>query len=260
MKSILPLMFLCLVLVPARGQDEKKATLYSGKITYIECTKLDIKLEGDAAQFAANLPKEQKTEKVLLFSNDATMFQEGSNVEEEMEMTQGEGVHIRMVPGGNNKLYTDLKNKTTLDQRDFMNRMFIVERPIIPQEWKVTGNQKNILGYNCLEAVKQDTSGKKTIAWFAPAIPVQGGPSVLNSLPGMILEADLDNGARTYITKSIEDISLKDLKLEKPKEGKKVSEDEFKSIIAEKMKEMGIEGDAGNGGGNQVRVWMIKRQ
>ena len=39
-----------------------------------------------------------------------------------------------------------------------------------------------------------------------------------------------------------------EMKLQKPKDGKKVTEEEFKTIVAEKMKEMGIEEGGPEGG------------
>ena len=42
----------------------------SGKITYEEKAKIEIKLEGDAAQFADQMPKEQVSSKVLFFNAD----------------------------------------------------------------------------------------------------------------------------------------------------------------------------------------------
>jgi GLPGLI family protein len=249
MKSLL----LSITIIPfctlLQGQVKGPDAVTSGKVTFEEKVKLDIKLEGDASQFADMLPKERKSEKILLFTKDAALFQDGINTDDAMQAEHSEGVVIRMISsGGQNKLYTDLKNNKVIDQKDFMNRIFLVEKDLPESNWKVTGNQKEILGYTCMEATKTDTAGIKTVVWFAPAIDIKTGPSGLGNLPGMILEADINNGSRTYTAKSVEPIAVKDLKIEKPKEGKKVSDSEFKIIVAEKMKEMGMEeGDSGSG-------------
>jgi GLPGLI family protein len=241
----------------ARGQDANPVSLKSGKIIYEEKVKIEIKLEGDAAAYANMLPKERKTEKVLTFSEDATLYEDNKTVEEDMEMAQEEGMKIRMVVSGENKIYTDLKNQKVLEQRDFMNRMFLVEKPMPEMNWKVTGNQKVILGYPCMEAYKTDTAGVRTTVWFAPSLSVRSGPSGICSLPGMVLEADINNGSRLYTAKSIEPVAPKDLKLQRPKEGKSVSEKEFSEIVAAKMKEMGIEN--GQPGQNVQMHIMIKK-
>lgn len=236
------------------GQEKDTESLTSGKITFEEKIKMEIKLEGDAARFADMLPKERKAEKILRFTPEATIFEDGVNVNAEMPAEHTEGVVVRMVASGQNKVYTDLKNKKLIDQKDFMNRMFLVEKDLPETNWKVTGNQKPILGYTCMEAIKQDTAGNKTIVWFAPAITIKGGPSGLCNLPGMILEADMNNGSRTYTAKSIESLSAKDLKIEKPKEGKKVTEAEYRAIVDEKMKEMGAEQGAPGSGATQMHI------
>lgn len=237
------------------SQTHQPGAVTSGKITYEEKVRLNIKIDGDAPQI--DLPKERKSEKLLTFTSEATLFEDGKNdLEEQMESQHEDGnVRIRMVVSGENKIYTDLKNNTVTDQRDFMNRIFLVDKPIDELGWKVTGQKKNILGYTCFEAIRQDTSGKRTIAWFTPEIKVSGGPAGLGSLPGIILSADLNSGSRIYTATKIEPAASGEIKIQKPKEGKKVSEPEYKAIVAEKMKEMGME----DGGGNQVRV-VIRHQ
>jgi GLPGLI family protein len=134
-----------------------------------------------------------------------------------------------MIVSGANKTYTDLKDKKVIDQRDFMNRLFLVEKELPEMAWKVTGNQKVILGYPCIEAVKQDTAGNRTIAWFAPSIKINGGPAGFCNLPGMILGVDINGGSRTLTAKSIEP-AAPGLLILRPKEGKKVSEEEYNKI------------------------------
>ena len=241
----------------AYSQETAREELASGKITFEEKVKLEIKLEGDAAAFAADLPKERKTEKLLTFDRDASLFEEVKTVDEDMSTNQEGGMRIKMVIGGQSKIFTDLKNQKVIEQRDFMNRMFQVEKPMPDIPWKITGNQKVILGYPCMEAFRLDTAGIKTTVWFAPSINIKSGPSGFCNLPGMVLEADVNNGSRLYTAKNIDPVSADKLKLQRPKEGKSVSENEYKEIVAAKMKEMGIE-NGGQGGGTQMHV-IIKR-
>lgn len=253
-------LLICLLSLTSVVKGQQAGNPGSGKITYEEKVKLEIKLEGDGAQFASMLPKERKSEKILTFSPEATLFEDGNNNTDEMMATAGHpegGVRIRMIGSTENKTYTDLKNGTVTDRRDFMNRIFLVEKAVPVTDWKITGNQKQILGYNCIEAYSTDTAGVKTSAWFTPAIPVKGGPAGLGNLPGMILEADINNGSRTYTVKNIEPIALKELKLEKPRDGKKVTDAEYRQIMADKMKEMGVE-TGGESSGTNVHI-VIKR-
>jgi GLPGLI family protein len=230
------------------GQEKSAAQITSGKITYEEKIKLEIKLEGEAAQLAANFPKERIAEKILLFTDEETLFQTGKNISDEMNAEHSEGIMIKVSGSGDDKLYTDLKNNKIIEQRDFMNRMFLIEKPIPESGWKITGNQKVILGYPCMEASKTDTAGQKTVVWFAPSIPIKGGPAGFVNLPGMVLEVNVKNNSRTYIAKSVEQVTPEVLKIQKPKDGKKITDEEFKAVVSEKMKEMGMpQGKTGSG-------------
>jgi GLPGLI family protein len=235
------------------GQGKSAAQITSGKITYVEKIRLEIKLEGEAAQMAANFPKENISEKELLFTSEATLFQEGKDITNEMNVENHDGVIIKIASSGEDKIYADLKNNKIIEQRDFMNRMFLIEKPIPESAWKITGNQKVILGYSCMEASKSDSAGQKTVVWFSPSIPVKGGPASFVNLPGMVLEANENNNSRIYLAKSVEQLTPEELKIQKPKDGKKLTELEFEAVVAEKMKEMGMPGGK-MGSGAQMNV------
>lgn len=235
------------------GQEKPAENSKSGRIYYEEKVKLDIKLEGDAAQYTEMFPKEKKSEKILSFSDEATLFEAGKDIAEDMTQVHQEGVNIKMMISGDNKVYTDLKNQKIIDQREFMNRMFLVEKEMPVSDWKLTGNQKVIMGYPCMEATKQDTAGVKTIVWFAPSFEIKGGPAGFSNLPGMVLAVDVKDGSHTFLATSVEPVEKGALRIKKPGDGKKVTEDEYKKIVSDKMKEMGM--DEGNGGeGAHVRI------
>lgn len=238
------LLLLCVILLPLTGksQDLSGKVITSGKIIYQEKVKLEIKLEGDAAQFGDKLPKEQVSGKVLYFNPDYSLYQAGASKNEDDALEQQSGVmKIRMVTGGqSDKTFCDFKNNRKTEQKDFMTRLFLVEDDLLPGDWKITGNYSTILGYNCQEALSQDTA-RAVRAWFTSAIPVSSGPAGYGGLPGMILQMDLNNGKRVITASSIDNPLTDTNILMKPKEGKKVTSAEFKKIVDDKMKEMGAE-------------------
>jgi len=152
-----------------------------------------------------------------------------------------------------NKMYTDFLAKKQIEQREFMTRMFLIEKELGVSDWKLTGNEKTILGYSCQEATREPNDSTKIVAWFTPSIPIPAGPGEYLNLPGLVLAVDFDNGKHTLTAKSIEAIEVNNKMLAKPKEGKKTTEAEYKKIVDEKMKEMGAEG-TGNGTRMMIRI------
>ncbi len=230
------------------------AQVTAGKVSYEEKITFKINLEGEAAQFAAMMPKEQKSVMVLHFTNEASIFMAPEKKEEE-EINHVEGgaqVKIKM-SRPDEKSFCDLKKNKKVEQKDFMSRKFIIESDISMANWKLTGQQKTILGYPCQEAVKEDSVSGKTIAWFTPAIPVSVGPSGFEGLPGLVLEVNAKNGEYTLNATAVEpdkqDVAL----LVKPTEGKKMSKEDFNKMMKEKTAEMDKEyGGHGSGGGNVI--------
>ncbi len=209
----------------------------TGTVIYEELIKLDIELDGDMAQFAAMLPKEQKGEKLLRFSSEASLYKNKEMTEEEQANSNVNGMNVQIkVNRADEVIYKDLKEGKTYEQKEFMGRRFLITGDIMKYSWKMTGNQKEIGGYPCQEAIT--TRGKDTVtAWFTPAIPVPTGPGSLGSLPGLILEAHV--GKQVHITtKSIDLGKVDEADMEKPKGGKKVSNEEYEQIVKVKTEEM----------------------
>lgn len=226
-----------------------------GIICFTEVSKLELKIEGDASQFSHALPNEIKSEKELLFNEEAALYRKHEQEESVSDMVGGEDESVRIVVNEpDNILFTDLSKGTTVEQKEFMTRMFLIDGKVNVRSWKLTGNQMEILGFPCQEATSEEDSVLIS-AWFTPAIPVSAGPGGFGGLPGMILLVDAGHGERVIRAEKIEfrDISAADL--QKPKKGKAVTKDEFRAMVDEKMKEIGASG----GGGSHMMTIQIKR-
>ena len=243
MRTLLLTLAALTILITGHGQTTTGNT--SGKVTYEEKLKLEIKLEGEAAAFAESMPKEKISKKILYFSPESSIYINDKDKEtnEAIEQAEASGMHIQIYQN-EDKIFCDLKNKKKIEQREFMTRMFIIESELADTAWKLTGNQKTILNYPCMEATKTDKD-RKVSAWFTPAIPVSSGPDKYETLPGMVLSVDVNNGERTITATSVEFSAVDKSLLAKPKEGKKVTMAEYLKIVDEKMKEMGAEGSGG---------------
>ncbi len=73
-----------------------------------------------------------------------------------------------------------------LQQDAFMSKLqYDADLPKL--NWKITGKQKQLLGYTVNQA-KSHYKGRDYTAWYAPAIAVSDGPLKFWGLPGLILE------------------------------------------------------------------------
>jgi len=249
MKKTLPFLIILLFVQLTKAQENT-----SGTVKYEQVVKLEIKLEGDAAQFADMMPKERKSNKVLYFNPEVSLYENGEKEEDQNMLMNSGGANVMIrMEEPENKVFTDLEKKKQVEQREFMTRVFLIEGEV-DQQWKLTGNQKMVLDFPCQEAIFEKDSSK-IVAWFTPVIPVSGGPSNFGGLPGLILSVEQDNGKNTITATSVDFSPVPKEKLEKPGKGKKVTRDEFDQIVAEKMKEMGAEGGSG---GTQM-IFHIKR-
>jgi GLPGLI family protein len=215
----------------------------SGEIIYLDKINLHKNLPPEREAMKDRIPEFRESKKVLLFNDQAALYKTKPKTEAEKKEQQefrGEGRRRRGGRFGgrnnNNQYYTSISNGIFVDSRNLFGRDFLIEGKRSPLKWKITGEQKQVGDYLCQKATYQDTS-QKIVAWFTPMIPVPAGPNQYNGLPGMILHMDFDEGSRQI---TAIDISLKTIEADaivQPTEGKKVSDDEFKKIRAEKMKE-----------------------
>lgn len=75
----------------------------------------------------------------------------------------------------------------------------------VPAEWNwvLSDSTKMVLGYECVEA-STDFHGRRWKVWFAPEIPVQNGPWKFDGLPGLILEAETEDGQYRFVATGLQ--------------------------------------------------------
>lgn len=67
-------------------------------------------------------------------------------------------------------------------------KLYRYEEELPKIEWQMGEEVRNILGYNCQQAMCS-LYGREWTVWFTMDIPVSDGPWLLQGLPGLILEA-----------------------------------------------------------------------
>lgn len=213
----------------------------SGMVRYEETIELNIELDGDASQYAHLLPSSQTNNFVLRYTPEHAHYTVGEQAAAPPPpQADGEATfQIKIVRSSDNSaVYTDLEKNTMVEQRSIFGRPFRIEHELDGGNWKLTNEQRTILGYTCMKAVTgPDTL--QTIAWFTPQIPAPLGPATYGQLPGLILELERDNITITA-TEVLPEIDQPEL-MKAPTKGKKVTEEEFDRIQEEKLKEMDLQ-------------------
>jgi GLPGLI family protein len=201
------------------------------------------------------IPEFRKVEKVLYFNATESLYTNPPKEEkEEDEVTDvsREGRWKRRMGRGRSEsvLYRNLEEKTALEEKNFFGKVFLVDGGEEPIQWKVTGEQKQVGSYLCMQAVFSDST-RNIEAWFTPMIPVAAGPQNFVNLPGLVLHVDINKGERSYTAQNINLEKLDMALIQKPTKGQKVTREKFKKITEEKMKEM----EAERGGRGGMRFW-----
>ena len=136
----------------------------------------------------------------------------------------------------------DFEHGTELDILTVLGKAYVVEDTLRAPDWKILNDMKEVAGHVCMNAIWEDTvKQQKIVVWFALDLPAPAGPERLCGLPGIILEADYNDGAMVITADKIE---LKKLtnELDPPKKvkGKKITEAGYQQMlqkhIAEKRK------------------------
>ena len=177
--------------------------------------------------------------------------------EDNNDEVSGNRIQIKlMTPGQNDVVFYDFTNAKKTEQREMMERKFIVADSIHKLDWKLSGETQTLLGHVCQKATAQrvgkhnqmtmdnrkmerkeiaDTSN--IVAWFTTDIPVPAGPEVQGQLPGLILTLDVNNGRMIY--NAIEISAKADVAtIKEPTKGKKITPDEYVKETAKMMEEI----------------------
>lgn len=217
-----------------------------GTILFEEKMNLHRTLPPDAADMKAMIPEFRIMKSELLFNANESLYRIVEEEDEEEEAGDGQVMIKMQRPQA--VFYRNFTNGRKTDQREFMGKYYLIEDPIGQTPWKVSGETREILGFNCMKAVWEDTTGgrqRTVVAWFAPDLPVPSGPVTFGQLPGMVLSIDINNGELQLTALSIDLKPLKKGELQAPEKGEKMSQADFQKMMDDRIRAMG--GSSGHG-------------
>ncbi|MDB5122409.1 MAG: hypothetical protein JWP94_538 [Mucilaginibacter sp.] len=132
-------------------------------------------------QYIKTEPQFRKLKSTLTFGNHKTLF---VPVKPEKEVAYD---YDSPMADQNNIVYNDMNTGTSIIQKEFFEKRFLVKDTIRKINWKLTGEKREIAGHICHRANAIVLDSIYVVAFYSDDIHVSGGPESFNGLPGMIL-------------------------------------------------------------------------
>jgi GLPGLI family protein len=148
--------------------------------------------------------------------------------------TDNKNINLVKIIVGNGRFYSIRKTKKTLNQKEAFGDLFLIETPQF--NWILTQESKKIGNYICYKATtsreietRRGKAMRNITAWYTSQIPYNFGPKEYNGLPGLILE--LQEDSLLFKATKISLLTDKEIEIDKPVKGKKVTQKEYDSIV-----------------------------
>jgi GLPGLI family protein len=209
-----------------------------GKISYELKVNMHRTLPPGREDMKEMMPEFNIHHDLLVYKDNESYYAPVEEELDEEEMQDG-GVHIRL-RRPMSEYYFNTHQSTKIVQRDFFGKQYLIKDTIRIHPWKLSDETKTIQGYVCKSASFVDPKRKqKIVAWYTEQIRPFLGPELFNTLPGTVLQVDINDGERILTAEKIEFGILAKDELRIPTKGTKVTEEEFAKIMEETQKKMG---------------------
>ena len=267
-------LILAILILPLFSQAQN----FSGEATYQSASSLDFKMDStqitpeQQKMIKERLSKALQKEYTLTFTKTESLFKEIEQLEEGSGRMAG---MMTMMSGAGSLVYKNVQTLDLIEQSEIFGKMFLIRDTLDTYDWKLEKGNKLIGSYTCYKAVLDrevvqrsfrseeeggssfDTTTISITAWYTPQIPLNIGPDIYWGLPGLIMEINTDR--TTILCTKVVLNKDKEITIDPPKKGDKVTRDEYTKIVEDKLKEMeemygGERRKAGRHGRMQIQI------
>ncbi len=228
------------------GKDLSAQETVSGTVKYKQTTKFDFSNRQGTGRdsqrwkdFMASVPDEGNFSYILNFLDNKALYKENDAEQEALDPGVQRAMHIMSMTSPPNakliQVYYNIEKNKKIELLELMTRNFIIESEIDSKAWKIGTERKMILDYVCMNA-ELNTENQEVKVWFTPQIPISIGPDRYTGLPGLVLAVE-KNGETIFLATAVDLTVPQKVDVAKPKDGSKVSQEEFDKILEEKIKE-----------------------
>ena len=241
MRRIITLAVLLAAGLTTMGQVKGYQCTYQEKLNLNgQLEKMDgVENAGEIMDAISSFLQKRKSYYTLTFADGKSLFEKNTAISDD-DFGMG-----NMVP----VIYVDFGKQEQTAQYNFYGRNFYVVDSLKQNEWAFGNESREICGMHCTKATLT-TDSMTADVWFSAETPIPAGPQYFYGLPGLVVEVSM--GPVTYTLTEIKALD-KESKLKQPTKGKKVTDEEFKAIVEEKMKSMNF-----GGGSNDEHTFIIR--
>jgi GLPGLI family protein len=238
MKKIILLMGLVVALFAAYSLSAQT----EGRITYQVKINMHRTLPPDRQDMKEMIPEFDISRTKLVFKENESYYNPVEEEPDDEEMTGG-GMRLR-IRRPEVEYYFDNDQLLKITYREFYGKHYLIKDSIRIAPWKMREETKNVGGYLCKSASYVDTvRNQQIVAWYTDKIKPLLGPEAFNTLPGTVLQVDINEGERVITAEKIEFVPLKKGELKIPSGGIQVTDVEFAKIVEDTQKKMGQQGN-----------------
>lgn len=231
-------LFLWILLSCFFAAKTQQIFIKQGKIEYERKTnthRLYFTGESDAwaEEFKKLIPQFKTDYFDLIFAEDKSVYKPGRETEQQK-------TGFFESPAGANVVYKDLKNRTSISQKQIFESQFLLTDSIRNITWKILPETRTIAGFECHKALTKICDSVVVVAFYTDEIIPPSGPESFSGLPGMILEIAIPRLYTTWTATRLETISSSEAnKIIPPVKGKKSNEADMTEKIKDGIKDWG---------------------
>jgi GLPGLI family protein len=119
------------------------------------------------------------------------------------ENSDNKYINMLFKPSETNYVNQKHESGTVTSAATIFENTYLVNDSLVKYEWKITGEVRDIAGFECKKAVTKICDSVVVVAFYTDQIPVQAGPENFNGLPGMILGIAVPRLGTTIFATSI---------------------------------------------------------
>ena len=176
----------------------------TGVITYESRVNLHRNIPADRQEMKAMVPEFRITKFSLSYNEEESLYKTIVEDEEEQFSSGGGAVRMTMrIP--KTEMYTNSSTTAILSVQELMGKKYLIQDSVKVSPWKFGTETKEVKGYVCRQATFFNEERKQNIvAWYTDKLRPFLGPESFNTLPGGVLEVDINDGERVITAQAIE--------------------------------------------------------